>query len=193
MSDFVKQFAVCVLVCFLLCNSIFAVVEPPANDVSEVISSVETSALPDAVDSVVDSVSDLVDTATSEISPGESVSQVPAGGNTVYVLTQPDLEVDRDVSFAPVSIDDPGVTITDISLASVSPITPSTTSGLKSALLGILGNYDPVVVEYQYASGNGYTNYLREIQPDYVWLCSAALLALVIYCLFKLGGGLIRG
>ena len=183
-----KRFVVCVLVCFLLCNSIFAL-----DDVSEVISSVETSALPDAVDSVVNSVSDLVDTAISEISSGESSSQVPSGGNTVYVLTQPDLEVDGDATPTPVTIDDPGVTITDISLASVSPITPSSTSGLKSALLGILGNYDPVVVEYQYSSGNGYTNYLREIQPDYVWLCSAALLALVIYCLFKLGGGLIRG
>lgn len=192
MSDFVKQFVVCVLVCFLLCNSIFAVVEPPADDVSEVISSVETSAFPDAVDSVVDSVSDLVDTATSETAPRESAAEVSQGGNTVYVLTQPSSEVDDDVS-SPVSIDDPGVSITDISLASVSPITPSSTSGLKAALLGILGNYDPVIVEYQYASGNGYTNYLREVQPDYVWLCSAALLALVIYCLFKLGGGLIRG
>ena len=159
----------------------------------EVISDVETPALPEAVDSVVDSVSDLVDSATSETPPGESVPEVSPGGNTFYVLTQPDSEVDNDVSVSSVSIDDPGVTITDISLASVSPITPSSTSGLKAALLGILGNYDPVIVEYQYSSGNGYTNYLREIQPDYVWLCSAALLALVIYCLFKLGGGLIRG
>lgn len=159
----------------------------------EVIDDVETPALPETVDSVVDSVSDLVYTATSETAPGLSVPEVSPGGNTVYVLTQPASEGDNDYSAASVSIDDPGVAITDITLASVSPITPSSTSGLKAALLGILGNYDPVVVEYQYASGNGYTNYLREIQPDYVWLCSAALLALVIYCLFKLGGGLIRG
>lgn len=188
-----KQFAVCVLVCFLLCNSIFAVVDSPVDDASEVISGDEVSALPESVDALFDSVSDLVDSATSEVSPGESVAEVPPGGNTVYVLTQPASEVDNDVSVTPVSIDDPSVTITDISLASVSPVTPSSTSGLKAALLGILGNYDPVIVEYQYSGGNGYTNYLREIQPDYVWLCSAALLALVIYCLFKLGGGLIRG
>lgn len=159
----------------------------------EVLPADEFSPLPETVDSIVDSVSDLVDTATSETAPGESVSEVSPGGNTVYVLTQPDSEVDNDATVSPVSIDEPSVTITDISLASVSPITPSSTTGLKAALLGILGNYDPVVVEYQYSSGNGYTNYLREIQPDYVWLCSAALLALVIFCLFKLGGGLIRG
>lgn len=158
----------------------------------EVISD-EAPALPDTVDSVVSAVSDLVDSSSAAVSSGESPAEVSPGGNTVYVLAQPDSEVDRDATVSPVSIDDPDVTITNISLASVAPITPSSTSGLKAALLGILGNYDPVVVEYQYASGNGYTNYLREIQPDYVWLCSAALLALVIYCLFKLGGGLIRG
>lgn len=185
MSDFVKRFFVFVLCCFLLCSSVLADFEG--------VSSGENDIPLEKVDAVVSSVPDLVDKATSETAPGESVPEVSPGGNTVYVLTQPASEVDNDATFSPVSIDDPSVTITDISLASVSPITPSSTSGLKSALLGILGNYDPVVVEYEYSSSNGYTNYLREIQPDYVWLCSAALLALVIYCLFKLGGGLIRG
>lgn len=218
-----KSFAVYVLCCFLLCNSVLADFETIAdgdgvdsnNDIG--ISVVPDSSVPDVappesgepdvseggldedfpvgetVDSFVDSVSDLVDTATSETAPGESIPEVSPGGNTVYVLTQPDSEVVRDATPTPVSIDDPGVTITDISLFSVAPVTPSSTSGLKAALLGILGNYDPVIVEYQYQSSQGYNNYLREIQPDYVWLCSAALLALVIYCLFKLGGGLIRG
>lgn len=212
-----------VLCCFLLCNSVLADFETIAdgdgvdsnNDIG--IFDVPDSSVPDVAppesgepnvseggldedftvgetfDSVVDSVSDLVNSATSETAPGESVSQVSPGGNTVYVLTQPDSEVVRDATPTPVSIDDPGVTITDISLSSVAPVTPSSTSGLKAALLGILGNYDPVIVEYQYQSSQGYNNYLREVQPDYVWLCSAALLALVIYCLFKLGGGLIRG
>ena len=142
---------------------------------------------------IVDKLPALGEPSVPEDSPGELPSEVSPGGTTVYVLTQPDSEVVRDVTPTPVSIDDPGVTITDISLSSVSPVTPSSTSGLKGALLGILGNYDPVIVEYQYQSSQGYNNYLREVQPDYVWLCSAALLALVIYCLFKLGGGLLRG
>lgn len=185
MSDFLKKFFVYVLCCVLLCSSVLADFEGVDSD--------EIQIPVDEVDAVVSSVSDLVDTATSESSPGDAVSEVSPGGNTVYVLTQPVSDVDRDVSPAPVSIDDPGVTITDITLSSIAPITPSSTSGLKAALLGILGNYDPVIVEYQYQSSQGYNNYLREVQPDYVWLCSAALLALVIYCLFKLGGGLIRG
>ena len=153
----------------------------------------EAAPLSETVDTVVSAVSDLVDSSSAAVSLGQSSAEMSPGGTTVYVLTQPDSEVDDDATVSPVSIDDPGITITDISLASVAPVTPSSTTGLKAALLGILGNYDPVIVEYQYSSGNGYTNYLREVQPDYVWLCSCGLLALVIFCLFKLGGGLIRG
>ena len=79
----------------------------------------EAAPLPETVDSVVSAVSDLVDSSSAAVSTGEPVSEVSSGGNTVYVLTQPSTEVDDDVSFSPVSIDDPGVSITDISLVSV--------------------------------------------------------------------------
>lgn len=181
-----RRFLAVLFAVLVLCTSVFADLEGVTDDA-------ETQAPLQEVDSLVDDVSSLVDATVSADSSVESVPEVSPGGNTVYVLTQPDSEVDDDVPVSAVSIDDPSVIITDISLASLSPITPSSTTGLKAALLGILGNYDPVIVEYQYSGGNGYTNYLREVQPDYVWLCSAALLALVIYCLFKLGGGLIRG
>lgn len=79
-----------------------------------------------------------------------------------------------------------------VSLMSVSPITPSDTSGLKSVLLELLGDYDPVVVEYRYQNYNQSSySYLREVQPDYVWMGSFLLLCLFIYCIFKLGGGLL--
>ena len=65
---------------------------------------------------------------------------------------------------------------------------------LKASLLTVLGNYDPVVVVYQYnTSSSGYSSYATDIQPDYVWIASAVLLCLVIWCLFKLGGALLRG
>lgn len=83
-------------------------------------------------------------------------------------------------------------TITDISVMSLAPITPSDTSGLKAILLSLIGDYDPVIIEYEYESSNGYTNYLREVQPDYVWLCSVGLFAIMVYCVFRLGGALIR-
>lgn len=83
--------------------------------------------------------------------------------------------------------------IQSVSLMSLNPITSDDTTGLKSVLLELIGDYDAVVVEYQYQNNNmtGY-NYLREVQPDYVWLCSAGLFSLVIYCVFRLGGALLR-
>lgn len=87
--------------------------------------------------------------------------------------------------------DNPDYELTNVVLRSVGPVTPSDTSGLKAAMLQVLGDYDPIIAEYQYTSSQGYVSYLREVQPDYCWIASAALLGLVIFCLFRLGGALI--
>lgn len=64
---------------------------------------------------------------------------------------------------------------------------------LKSILVKLIGPYNPVVVEYRYQNYNSSTySYVREIQPDYVWFCSAGLFALLVFCTFRLGGGLLR-
>lgn len=73
----------------------------------------------------------------------------------------------------------------------LSPVTPSDTTGLKSVLLEFIGDYDPVIVEYEYQNTNGYNSYLREVQPDYVWLASCGMLALFVLSLFKLGGAIL--
>ena len=84
--------------------------------------------------------------------------------------------------------------LTDTIVATgLAPVTPSDTTGVKAVLLSFIGNYDPPVVQYEYTASNNYKQYVNEIQPDYVWICSFALIALFIYCLFKLGGGLLRG
>lgn len=75
--------------------------------------------------------------------------------------------------------------------SALAPVTPSNTSGLKSVLLSILGNYDPIVAEYQYVGSGSYNNYIREIQPDYVWLSSAAIFAILLYCTWRILGGLV--
>lgn len=178
-----------VLLCFfVLSTSVFAEdVEPSGGQSSEVINS-----LSEKVDALVDSVSSLADKAVSENTDGQSSSEVSPGNNTIYVLNQPSADDSEVVENA--GIDTVNDTITDINFySSVAPVTPADTTGLKAVLLGLLGNYDPVVVEYQYQSSQGYNNYLREVQPDYVWLCSFALLALMIFCIFKLGGALLRG
>lgn len=201
-----KNFLVFVLVCLVLCNSVFADFESVSSDsVSDSYSvdsssdSVDLEVLPDETgvpleefDEIIDLLPSLADPSFEVDSSGEVPSEVTSGGNTVYVLSQP--SVDDSEVVENVGIDPVNDTITDINIfTSVAPVTPSDTSGFKAVLLGLLGNYDPVIVEYQYQSSQGYNNYLREVQPDYVWLCSFALLALMIFCIFRLGGALLRG
>lgn len=194
-----KKFLVFVLVCLVLCNSVLADFEDISSDSVSDSETADVEVTPDEaqvpleeIDEIVDLLPSLADPAFEVGSSGELPSEVTPGGNTVYVLSQP--SVDDSEVVENVGIDPVNDTITDINiLTSVAPVTPSDTSGLKAVLLGLLGNYDPVIVEYQYQSSQGYNNYLREVQPDYVWLCSFALLALMIFCIFRLGGALLRG
>lgn len=82
--------------------------------------------------------------------------------------------------------------VTGIEVQSLSPVTPADAKGLKKVLLDFLGDYDAIIVEYAYKNQNNtYNSYLREVQPDYVWIASFLLLCLFIFCLFRLGGALI--
>lgn len=89
------------------------------------------------------------------------------------------LDIDRNVISGNGSVN---VTTT------VSPITPNNTNGFKSIILGVLGNYDPVIVEYAYQSSQGYTSYLREVQPDYAWMITAAIFLVMLYSVFRILG-----
>lgn len=71
-------------------------------------------------------------------------------------------------------------------------VTASDASGLKSVLLGLIGDYETVVTDYEYRNGsNSYISHSIDIQPDYAWMASMLLFTLVIYCLFRVGGALI--
>lgn len=110
-----------------------------------------------------------------------------ADGEDVVLSDQP---INQTVVYSDVS-NDPDYELVGVEVRSVSPVDPSDTSGLKAALLSVLGSYDPIIVEYQYQSSQGYSSYLREVQYDYVWLASAAFLLIFVYCLFRLGGALL--
>lgn len=115
------------------------------------------------------------------LDPDDIASDPPsAGGDGTYIVL-PDDFIIQSAGY------DDTMSIDPFSLA---PITPGNTSGLKAVLLSILGNYDPIVAQYQYNSGSNY-GYIREIQPDYVWLVSAGIFAILLYCTWRLLGGLI--
>lgn len=201
-----KKFFVYVLACFLLCNSVLADFEDSVSDSVEAAPSVPVEAAPsefddfevtpdetqlplEKVDEIISSVPDLVTPSVPEFPDTGNVSEVSPGGNPVSVLSKPFEEGDSLVGAAP---SDP--VLTDVALLTgLSPVTPNDSNGLKAVLLSFIGNYDPPIVQFEYTTSNNYKQYVNEIQPDYVWICSFALIALFIYCLFKLGGALIRG
>ena len=214
-----KSFAVYVLCCFLLCNSVLAdfvaisddngvdsgndsgisgvpdtsvpYVEPSAPVEPDVFEGGfdEDFSVGEKVDEIVDILPPLVDPSVSEVPPGEFPTEVSPGGNTVFVLGNPFEVGETDVGATPSN-----PVLTDVvTTTGLAPVTPSDTTGVKAVLLSFIGNYDPPITQYEYTTNNGYKQYVNEIQPDYVWICSFALIALFIYCLFKLGGGLLRG
>lgn len=73
----------------------------------------------------------------------------------------------------------------------LNPVGPRDSNGLKAIMLSLIGDWDSIIVEHAYASTNGYTNYLREVQLDYPWLCSCAIFLVIIYCIFRLGGAIL--
>lgn len=196
-----KRFFALLLACWVLCLSVCAdeLIEDPApasdpapvEDPAPVVDSAPSPDPAPAPDPVPDEVNDdsTIQTPAPVIPPVDPVVDVPA----------PTFTLDEVLSALPESFGSPDVVSEDVVLAGVSrvsipPVTPSSTTGLKAALLAVLGNYDPVVVVYQYnTSSSGYSSYATDIQPDYVWIASAVLLCLVIWCLFKLGGALLRG
>ena len=203
------------LACWVLCLSVCAdeVISDPASATDSVLVEDPTpvddpAPAPDPAP-VEDPalVEDSVPAPDSAPAPDEvnddSTIQTPApvipSVDPVVDVPAPSFTLDEVLSALPESFGSPVVVSEDVVLAGISrvsvpPVTPSSTTGLKAALLSVLGNYDPVVVVYQYnTSSSGYSSYATDIQPDYVWIASAVLLCLVIWCLFKLGGALLRG
>lgn len=68
-------------------------------------------------------------------------------------------------------------------------ISASQTSGFHAVILGLIGDYNPIVKDYTYQSTQGYTSHSIDIQPDWSWIASAFILALIIFCLFRFIGG----
>ena len=208
-----KRFFSLLLACWVLCLSVCAdevISDPaPASDSAPVEDPAPASDPAPAPDSVPapDPVPEPVPAPAPDPVPDEvnndSTVQTPAPVippvDSLVDVPPPTFTLDEVLAALPESVGSPDVVsedvvLTGISRVSVPPVTPSSTTGLKAALLTVLGNYDPVVVVHQYqSSSSGYNSYATDIQPDYVWIASAVLLCLVIWCLFKLGGALLRG
>lgn len=202
-----KRFFALLLACWVLCLSVCAdeIIDDPvlALDPAPVVDSapaLDPAPSPDPAP-VVDPApaSDPVPDEVIDVAPIETPAPVSPPVDPVVDVSVPTFTLDEVLAVLPESSGSPDVVsedvvLTGVSRVSVPPVTPSSSTGLKAALLTVLGNYDPVVVVYEYSiSSSSSSRSVTDTQPDYVWIASAALLCLVIWCLFKLGGALIRG
>ena len=140
----------------------------------------------EGMQSDINNLNDKVEVIENDVSTiNESISSFDSSSTSTP--SEPTEEVNPELG-----IDE--MTPTSVNVYALNPITPASTTGLKSVLLSLIGDYDAIVVEYQYQNpNNSYYNYLREIQPDYCWLCSAAIFLVIVYSIFRLGGALFRG
>lgn len=133
----------------------------------------------DGMQNNLDDLNEKVEVLEDELSEMGESNSLSVPSDQVAVSEEPEINPDTDL---PVEIE----------LMSVAPVTPEDTSGLKAVLLSVIGDYDPVIVEYRYQNSNQTSyQYLREVLPDYPWCASFLMLALFVYCTFRLGGALI--
>lgn len=83
--------------------------------------------------------------------------------------------------------------VQDVSVSlKASPVTPSTSNGFHKVVIQLLGNYEPITVDYTYRQGSSsYESHSINTAPDWSWICSCAIFGLVIFCVFRLIGGLL--
>lgn len=208
-----KRFFALLLACWVLCLSVCAdeIIDDPA-PASDTVSFEDPAPVEDPVPAP-DPVSvedpapvadptpapDSVPDEVKNDAPIETSAPVIPPVDPVVDVSSPTFTLDEVLAALPESTGSPDVVsedvvLTGISRVSIPPVAPSSTTGLKAALLTVLGNYDPVVVVYEYSiSSSSSSRYVTDTQPDFAWIASAALLCLVIWCLFKLGGALLRG
>lgn len=190
-----KQNIFAFLLAFILglsiCSTAFAVeVDDPA---ASFPSSSEVVEVPVDDPSTPDLMPQEEETSASSEVIEEPVEDIPVTEPELEeTLSVPDDEEEQDIIYGSEEDIPADAEIVGVEVYSLSPVTPEDTTGLKSVLLQYIGDYDPIIVEYEYQNANNqYTSYLREVQPDYVWLCACGLLVVVLYSLMKLGGALL--
>lgn len=61
-------------------------------------------------------------------------------------------------------------------------VSPTDTSGFHAIMLGLIGDYNPIVKDYTYQTSQGYYNHTIDIQPDWSWIASCATFCIVFFC-----------
>lgn len=164
-ARFISVFMFCVLFAFS-----FSFADSVDDSVSE--GTVETDVvLPDSNGSVV-----IVDNSAIGNAISSLTDLISSGAISSPEIVQVD-PVDMNVTLQSVNV-------------STERISASDANGFKAVLLGLIGDYETIITDYEYRNNqNTYTTHSIDITPDYSWIWSTVIFGLVVYCFFKMVGG----
>lgn len=168
MNRYARFFAV-FLLC-TLCASCFGF----ADDIDTFLP--EEDVTPSAIDLGSNSSLVVVDNSALGNAISGLTDLISAGAISGSVQVEP---IDMNVSLQSVSV-------------STERISASDANGFKAVLLGLIGDYETIITDYEYRNNqNTYTTHSIDITPDYSWIWSTAIFGLVIFCFFRLVGGIL--
>lgn len=146
----------------------------------------------------------FADTTPSAISePVEIFSDDSLPSNITLVINNPDnsaqfdalqnsidaLGADNSLQSSSFSgFEDGGMVLLSTSI-STERISASDANGFKAVILGLLGDYETVITDYEYRNATGNVQHSIDVSPDYSWICGCGVFAIVIWCFFRLVGG----
>lgn len=112
-----------------------------------------------------------------------------SGGAIVYDIPTGLLDLLAVRSTAPVAIEGELVNVEK----TIQTVRPQDANGFKAVMLSLIGNYETVITDYTYQSGSsGYYSHSIQIERDWSWICSAAVFALVVFCVFRCIGIMVK-
>lgn len=115
--------------------------------------------------------------------------------NITLVVNSPD-NSDRlsaiENSINSLSVNDNNSDFGEVVLQSVSVsterVSASDANGFKAVMLGLMGDYETVITDYEYRTATGNVQHSIDVSPDYSWIGSCALFSIVVFCFFKMVG-----
>lgn len=126
------------------------------------------------------------------------VDNVPSG--LTVVVNNPDNSslieaLDRIGSSSSSETDFPSASFEGMQLMSVNisneRISASDANGFKAVVLDLIGDYETIITDYTYQNQVGNVQHSIDVTPDWSWISSIALFAIVVYCAFRIVGGIL--
>lgn len=66
-------------------------------------------------------------------------------------------------------------------------------NALKDVIINLIGEYEPITIDYDYVNSLGDTVHAVAIEKDWAWIWSCIVFIVVVYCVFRVIGAILKG